>query len=225
MRSGGRELRPLGGGGRTAWLVSVRTAWRAVDDGEFYCAHCGGDRNYRGLTGRRRLTVLGVPLLSRGTAAPVVECADCQRAFPPAALAAPTTRRLAVLLRDGVHTIALALLAAGGSQAPAARAAAVRSVGAAGFPECTEERLLTLLDALGGEGEAGVAAELRAALGALAPHLARPGRERLLLGGARVALADGPYTAAEREALAAVGGALGLGAAETERLLAAAAPS
>lgn len=65
----------------------------------------------------------------------------------------------------------------------------------------------------------------RAARGAgpLAPHLAVPGRESLLLQGARIALADGPYRAAERQVLTTVGAALRLPAEDVARLLAAAA--
>ncbi|NED85522.1 TerB family tellurite resistance protein, partial [Streptomyces sp. SID11233] len=53
----------------------------------------------------------------------------------------------------------------------------------------------------------------------LAPHLAALGRASILLQGARVALADGPYTSAEREALNVVGGALLLETDEIGRLL------
>lgn len=60
-------------------------------------------------------------------------------------------------------------------------------------------------------------------LAPLAPHLATAGRESVLLQGARIALADGPYSAAEREVLTTVGGALKLPSDDTARLLAAAA--
>ncbi|RKN11936.1 TerB family tellurite resistance protein [Streptomyces radicis] len=207
-------------------MAGVRTAWRVVDDGDFFCAACGGDRCYRRLAGRRRLTVLGVPVLPRGTAEPVVECVSCRGRFPLTALDRPTTTRLSALLRDGVHTIALALLAAGGGMSTrgtagtAARRAAVESIRAAGFPECTEERLLTLQAALGAESLPLLDREVRATLSELTPHLASPGREALLLHGARIALADGPYHATERTMLTAVGEALRLSPSDTERLLA-----
>lgn len=212
--------------------AGVRTAWRVVGDGEFFCPSCGGDRSYHLLEGRRRWTFLGVPLASRGPAGPVVSCADCGDRVAPEALQAPTATRLTVLLRDAVHTVALALLAAGGAQSQAAREAAVRGLRAAGFPDCTEERLLTLLAALTSNtgdqtgDEQAMDVEVRDALAPLAPHLSAPGREGLLLQGARVALADGPYSAAERAVLDTIGAALRLRPDDVERLLAAArAPS
>ncbi|HET6633841.1 MAG TPA: TerB family tellurite resistance protein, partial [Streptomyces sp.] len=100
---------------------------------------------------------------------------------------------------------------------------AVHTVREAGYEGCSEEQLLTLLDVVG-EGEEGPAmeAELGVALGALAPHLAAAGRESLLLQGAAVALADGPYRPAERDTLETVGRVLCLETEDTNRLLAAA---
>ncbi|MEU7184002.1 TerB family tellurite resistance protein [Streptomyces celluloflavus] len=226
-------------------VMGVRTSWRTVADGEFFCPDCGGDRNYLRRTGRRRLTVLGVPLLSRGTAGPVLECSACRGHFGLDALDHPTTVRFSAMLRDAVHTVTLAVLAAGGTSSRAVRDTAVRTVRAAGFADCSEDQLLTLLAALAADtgrltttydvvtgGYAGhngldpcgtaLAIELHESLEPLAPHLAPAGRESLLLQAARIALADGSYTPAEREVLATVGAALMLRPADTARLLAAA---
>ncbi len=102
---------------------------------------------------------------------------------------------------------------------------------AAGFDDCTEEQLDALVEALAADTGrvfsepcgAGLAIELHEALDPLAPHLAPPGRESILLQGARIALADGPYTPAERDVLATVGAALTICAEDVTRLLAAAA--
>ena len=215
---------------RGARILGTRTAWTPVGDGEFFCPGCGGDRNYQRLTGQRRFTVLGVPVLPRGETGPVVECAACHRHFGADALDHPTTVRFSAMLRDAVHTVALAVLSAGGGCARTALETAAGAVRAAGFADCTEEQLAALVDALAADtgrsyGEPyapGLAIELHEALDPLTPHLAPVGRESILLQGARIALADGPYTPAEREVLATVGAALTICADDVTRLLAAA---
>ncbi|MGW2698987.1 TerB family tellurite resistance protein [Streptomyces sp. NPDC001340] len=215
---------------RAVRLLGTRTAWTPVGDGEFYCPGCGGDRNYQRLTGRRRFTLLGVPVLPRGATGPVVECASCRRHFGTDVLDHPTTRRFSAMLRDAVHTVALAVLAAGGASSRTALETAATAVRAAGFEDCTEDQLAALVEALaadtgrvlGGPRGASLAIELHEALDPLAPHLAPVGRESLLLQAARIALADGPYTPAERDALATIGAALTICADDVNRLLAAA---
>ncbi|MEU3275719.1 TerB family tellurite resistance protein [Streptomyces antibioticus] len=214
-----------------ARIVGTRTAWTPVGDGEFFCPGCGGDRNYQRLTGRRRFTLLGVPVLPRGETGPVVECAACQQQYGTDALDHPTTTRFSAMLRDAVHTVALAVLSADDSCARQALETAAGAVRAAGLTDCTQEQLAALVAALasdtgrsyGDPCEPGLAIELHEALDPLAPHLATVGRESILLQGARIALADGPYTPAEREVLATVGAALTLRADDVTRLLAAAA--
>lgn len=210
-------LSPSQGG--LSWVAGIRTAWRVVEDGEFFCPGCGGDRCYQQLAGRRRFALCGLPLLPRGVAAPVVECSYCHDHFPLTALDAPTTVRLSLMLRDAVQAIALGVLAAGGTGSRTARETAVDSVRAGGHPDCTEERLLTLLAALTAEGSHATETELRETLTPLTPHLAPAGRESLLRDAARIALADGPYQPAETATLAVIGQCLNLAPTETERLL------
>jgi len=223
---------------RDLCVLGVRTLWRTIGDGEFFCPDCGGDRNYRRRTGRRRIVVLGLPLLPRGPVAPVVECAACATRFGTEALDHPTTIRFSAMLRDAVHTVALAVLAAGGTEATAVRQVAVGAVRAAGFADCDEGQLLALIEALAADtgrlpgavtGErdgldpcgTALAIELHEALEPLAPHLAPTGREAILLQGARIAVADGPYRPAERAVLETVGRALMICPDDTARLLAA----
>ncbi|GGL68880.1 hypothetical protein GCM10010129_10350 [Streptomyces fumigatiscleroticus] len=219
-----------GRGARLSRILGTRTAWASVGDGEFFCPGCGGDRNYQRLTGRRRFAVLGVPVLPRGETGPVVECAACRRHFGTDVLDHPTTTRLSAMLRDAVHTVALAVLAAGGTCSRAALETAVTAVRAAGIDDCTQEQLQALVEALAADtgrvqGQPcgpGLAIELHEALDPLAPHLAAAGRESILLQGARIALADGPYTPAERDVLTTVGAALTICSEDVSRLLAAA---
>ncbi|MET9729494.1 TerB family tellurite resistance protein [Streptomyces sp. NPDC006458] len=214
---------------RDARILGTRTVWTAVGDGEFFCPGCGGDRNYQRLTGRRRFTVLGVPVVARGETGPAVECAACHHRYGTDVLDHPTTGRFSAMLRDAVHTVALAVLAAGGGpRTQLALTAAASAVRRAGFDDCTEEQLNALVEALAADtGRVydvpcgpGLAIELHEALDPLTPHLAPAGRESILLEGARIALADGPYTPAEREVLATVGSALTITAEEVTRLLA-----
>jgi hypothetical protein len=213
-------------------MVGTRTAWTPVGDGEFFCPGCGGDRNYQRLTGRRRFTVLGLPLLPRGTAGPVVECAACGGHFGTGTLDHPTTARFSAMLRDAVHTVALAVLSAGGTSSRTALETAATAVRAAGVADCTEEQLAALVEALAADtgrvhedrpSVAGLAIELHESLDPLAPHLAPAGRESIFLRAARIALADGPYTPAERDALTTVGAALTICTQDVARLLLAAA--
>ncbi|MFI8072390.1 MULTISPECIES: TerB family tellurite resistance protein [unclassified Streptomyces] len=218
------------GAARPARLLGTRTAWTTVGDGEFFCPGCGGDRNFQRLTGRRRLVLLGVPVLPRGDTGPVVECAACRRHFGTDVLDHPTTTRFSAMLRDAVHTVALAVLAAGGTCSRTSLETAAATVRAAGFDDCTEDQLEALVEALAEDTGrvydrpcgAGLAIELHEALDPLAPHLAPAGRESILLQAARVALADGPYTPAERDVLTTVGTALTICADDVTRLLAAA---
>ncbi|WP_399100933.1 TerB family tellurite resistance protein [Streptomyces sp. 11x1] len=211
-------------------VLGIRIAWTGVGDGEFFCPGCGGDRNYQRLTGRRRFTLLGVPVLPRGETGPVVECAACRHHYTLDVLDHPTTTRFSAMLRDAVHTVALAVLAAGGTCSRTSLTVAAGAVRSAGFDDCTEDQLGALVEALAADtgrihGEPcgpGLAIELHEALDPLAPHLAPTGREAILLQGARIALADGPYTPAERDALATVGAALTICADDVTRLLAAA---
>jgi hypothetical protein len=217
-------------------VYGIRTVWHAVGDGEFFCPGCGGDRNYRRLTGHVRFTVLGVPLLRRGSAGPVVECADCRAHFSTATLDHPTTTRFSAMLREAVHTVTLGVLTAGGTTSRTVLETAAATVRDAGMDDCTQEQLFTIVEVLAadtGHGDgfgtaaeacgAALAIELHEVLEPLAPHLATAGRESVLLQGARIALADGPYSPAEREVLTTVGSALQLRPDDTARLLAAAA--
>ncbi|MFF5424577.1 MULTISPECIES: TerB family tellurite resistance protein [unclassified Streptomyces] len=222
-----RSARNSGGGKVT--VCGIRTSWNTVGDGEFFCEECGGDRNYRRRTGRRRFAVLGVPVLPRGCTGPVIECASCQTHFGTEVLDRPTTSRFSGMLRDAVHTVALAVLAAGGTDSREVLDRAVYAVRAAGYVDCTAVQLVDLVEAL--EADTGrfmpqvnpegalLAIEIHEAIDPLTPHLLPSGRESILVQAARIALADGPYTPAETEVLGTVGDALALDPADTARLL------
>ncbi|MFI9273757.1 TerB family tellurite resistance protein [Kitasatospora sp. NPDC052896] len=213
-------------------LWGVRPRWRTDVLGDFFCPGCGGDRNYRRQHGRRWLRLLGTPLLPLGPVLGSVQCTSCHGRYGVESLEAPTCVRLTGMLRDAQYTIALAVLAAGGTGSAAVRGEACEVIRAAGFEDCGEAQVLAALAALSGRGDGepfdvhgvggGLAIELHAALEPLAPHLSQQGRERLLLQGAWIALADGRYLPQERATLTAVGGRLRLGEEAVGRLLEAA---
>ncbi|MFC1416423.1 TerB family tellurite resistance protein [Streptacidiphilus cavernicola] len=213
-----------------AQLAGVRARWRTEALGEFFCPACGGDRNYRRQGGRRWLRLLGLPLLPLGDAGTTLQCTACRARYGLDALGIPTSGTLLGMLRTAQFTVVLAVLAAGGA-CRAAREAAVTAVHEAGHSDLDEPQLLAALAALtdGDEelGElygcgSGLAVELHTALEPLVPHLAEPGRERLLTLGAWIALADGPYRPDEREALRAAGRCLELSSERIEAALLAA---
>ena len=138
------------------------------------------------------------------------------------------------MLRDAVHTVALAVLAAGGAPRPhrPARRRRQRSARPASptarrtsSPPSSTRCAADTGRSYGRRRDACAGARHRAPRGPgpARPHLAPAGRESILLQGARIALADGPYTPAEREVLATVGAALTICADDVTRLLAAAA--
>ncbi|WP_441246186.1 TerB family tellurite resistance protein [Kitasatospora sp. McL0602] len=173
--------------------------------------------------------MIGTPVLPIGPVVGSVQCTSCHGRYGVETLEQLTSVRLGSMLRDAQYTVALAVLAAGGTSGRTARDAACAVVREAGFEDCGEAQVLAALAALSGEpGDApvdldgsgsGLTIELHAALEPLAPHLAQQGRERLLLQGAWIALADGRYLPQERTALAAVGRCLKLSENRVGQLL------
>ncbi|WP_232247658.1 TerB family tellurite resistance protein [Kitasatospora azatica] len=173
-----------------------------------------------------------LPVLPLGGVPSSVQCTNCRGRYGVESLEQPTSVRLTGMLRDAQYIIALTMLAAGGVGSAPARAEACELIRTAGFEDCGEAQVLAALAALCGFGEdepfdghgvgRGLAVELHAALEPLAPHLAQQGRERLVLQGAWIALADGRYLPQEREALVVVGSCLRLGEDTVGRLLEAA---
>ncbi|MDH6574829.1 hypothetical protein P3T29_000446 [Kitasatospora sp. MAP5-34] len=210
-------------------LWGVRPRWRTDVLGDFFCPGCGGDRNYRRQHGRRWLRLVGTPIVPVGPVIGSIQCTSCHGRYGVETLEQLTSVRLAAMLRDAQYTVALTVLAAGGTGSRAAREAACAVVREAGFEDSGEVQVLAALAALTGvDGDvpvdldgagSGLAIELHAALEPLAPHLAQQGRERLLLQGARIALADGRYLPQERAALAAVGRCLKLAELRVGELL------
>lgn len=120
-----------------------------------------------------------------GSAGPVVECAACGTRCAPDALDRPTTTRFSAMLREAVHTVTLAVLAAGGATSRTVLETAAATVRDAGLDDCSQEQLFTIVEVLaadtgpdGGNDPAveacgaALAIELHEVLKPLAPHLA-----------------------------------------------------
>ena len=193
---------------------------------------CGGDRNYRRRTGRRRLTVLGLPLLARGerrTRRRVRRLPGrTSRPTPSTTPPPPASRRCCGTPCTPSRSPCSPRAAPPPVRSWRPRSATVRD---AGLDDCTEEQLLHHRRGARRRHRAPATAPTRRptpaappspssstrSLEPLAPHLAAAGREAILLQGARIALADGPYSQAEREVLTTVGGALQLLPRRTRR--------
>jgi hypothetical protein len=183
----------------------------SVAEGAFHCPQCGGDRAYKQKIGRRWFTLFFVPVIPLNKVAEVVQCGTCNTRYQPGVLSVPTTGQLAAAQPVAIGAAASLVLRAGGPASPAARARAIEAVRLAG----------------GGYGDAEMDAELAQPIQAVQQRLADAGgplapeaRERVLAEAARVALADGPLTADERQALGGVGQALNLTAAQFHGVIA-----
>jgi len=172
-----------------------------IGKGRFACPNCGGDRDYEHRTARRFFTLFFIPVIPLDKVGEVVRCQTCRVRFDPAVLTAPTSAQLASALPAGMRAAAAVVLRAGGTSeaAIAAALAAVRAAGAQGYE-------VTQLQADLNQPAESAIEPLRA----VATHLTLDARERYLAEAARVGLADGPLTPAEREALAWLANALGL---------------
>ncbi|SCE20760.1 hypothetical protein GA0115246_112486 [Streptomyces sp. SolWspMP-sol7th] len=163
--------------------LRLRTRWNVESDGEFFCPDCGGDRAYVRKTGSKYVALLGVPLLPRGTTGPVVECGACTAEYGVEALEHPTTARFGALLRDAVHTVVVAVLAASGTASRSTMDAAVATVRAAGWTDCEDDQLYALMRALAEDPRLprlprrpGRGRDRRAHAGHRAPRVPRPAR-------------------------------------------------
>lgn len=194
-------------------IVGVRQIRTVLDDGEFFCPECGGDRRYQYGVGRRWFMLAGLPMFPVSKALGSVKCAVCRIDFARAVLVVPTARRLTGLLRAATRSLAAAALVAGGESSPAARAAAVAAVRDTGLGAYTDTVLDADLRAYDPDGDADDS------LDALADHLAPEGCARLVAVAARIAVADGPYRTLERDMLLTAGNRLGLTRPEIDRVL------
>ncbi|MEV0719156.1 zinc-ribbon domain-containing protein [Asanoa sp. NPDC050611] len=172
--------------------VSVFYIFGLIGTGQFHCPHCGGDREYEHRTARRFFTLFFLPVIPLDKVGEVVRCKTCRTKFDPIVLSRPTTAQLASALPAGMRAAAAVVLRAGGVSDAAARAAvdAVREAGATDYD-------LAHVGVDAGQPTEYAIEPLRALAGNFTPDAC----ERQLANAVRIALADGPLSQPERDAI------------------------
>jgi tellurite resistance protein len=181
--------------------VSVFYIFGLIGSGQFHCPNCGGDRQYEHRTARRFFTLFFLPVIPLDKVGEVVRCQTCRTRFDPVVLRRPTSAQLSNALPSGMRAAAAVVLRSGGVSDAAAQAAIEAVHRAGGTPYDRS----TLLEDLGQPVEA-----TAGPLQSLAANLTSDARERYLADAVRIALADGPLTPAEREAIAWIASHLGM---------------
>ena len=180
----------------------LRVVYRTLGRGVFFCRRCGGDREYRHRTGRRYVTIFFIPLLPLTKTGEHVQCLTCKTRYVTEVLKLPTTVQMQVALVAGMRAMVAIILRAGDPASPLSRRRAldvVTGAGEAGYDEEVLEEDLA--------EPAGTALPKINELGA---QLQIEAREWHLAEAIRIAMADGPLTAAERAAAEHLATALGM---------------
>jgi zinc-ribbon family len=178
-----------------------RVRFKTLMEGAFFCPTCGGDRTYARKQGRNWFTLFFIPLIPLAhTGDEFVECSTCRSAYKSSVLQHPTTAALAETLLAATRE-ALVWVLRSAPPAPAATAAAVRALSLAANRPWTEAELAA--DVAGLDVN-----HLPNRLAMLAGMLNEHGKERFLAECTRVAAADGPVTAEERQLLENIAAAL-----------------
>jgi tellurite resistance protein len=179
-----------------------RTVFRVVGSGVFSCPSCNADRNYQRRRAQRFFTLFFIPLIPLKTIGEFIRCVYCKTDFRESVLQRPTAAQFTDLLQNTVRAVMVNMLRRGGAAYPAARAVAVEEIVSAGAVGYSEQNLAQDMQV--------VPEDVTQLLAGLAGQLPEAGREALLRGAVRVAVADGPADAAERAVIDTVGAALGM---------------
>jgi hypothetical protein len=183
-------------------IWGLRVVYHTIATGVFFCRKCGGDRGYRRRAGRRFITLFFVPLIPLGRTGEHVQCTTCKTRYVTEVLRLPTIAQMQEALPAGMRALVTAMLRAGDPASPHARRRAIEAVRGAGAESYDDQALDADLARPAETGRAGIAA--------LASQLQVHAREWYLAELIRIALADGPLTAAERAAAAHLAAGLGL---------------
>jgi hypothetical protein len=188
-------------------IFGTRLRARAIATGEFFCPHCGADRNYVLQELRRWFTLFFLPVLPMGKVlGEQVRCSTCGTGYRPEVLNTPTSAVFTETLRGAMRVAAIAMLVAGDRTNAAARQAAIdaaRKTGSESYDDSWLEHDLVALDP----------SALGEYLGPLSKGLTAQGKEGFIEQIARIGLADGALNAGESQLLERLGAALDISAA------------
>jgi len=188
-------------------IFGLKVFFRTVGQGVFHCPRCGGDRQYRLRAGRRFFTVFFLPIIPLNKAGEHVQCMACHTRFHTDVLRLPTAAQMSAALPAGMRTAVVTMLQAGGPVSHMARQQAIEAVRGAGGSGYSPGNL-----------DADLARPVRLDAGALAQvgaQLTPEAKEWFFAQVVRIAVADGPLSAAERRAAQAIGQDLGMTPAQT----------
>jgi hypothetical protein len=188
-------------------IFGTRLRARAIATGEFFCQHCGADRNYVLQELRRWFTLFFLPVLPMGKVlGEQVKCSTCGTCYRPEVLNAPTSAVFTETLRGAMRVAAIAMLGAGDRANTAARNAAIdaaRKTGAENYDDSWLEHDLVALDP----------STLGEYLVPLSKGLTVQGKEGFIEQIARIGLADGALNSGESQLLETLGASLDISAA------------
>ena len=188
-------------------IFGLRVFFRTIAQGVFHCPRCGGDRQYRLRAGRRFFTLFFIPVIPLAKVGEHVQCMACQGRFQASVLSLPTAAQMSAALPEGMRVAAVTILQADPRASAAARQQAIeaiRGAGASGYgpadldtdlaqPVSPDPRSLTQVGA----------------------QLTPEAREWFFAQVVRIAVVDGPLSAAQRQAAQAIGQHLGMTPAQT----------
>ncbi len=183
-------------------IFGIKVRLSTVEDGDFFCPHCGGDRHFARRRARRWFTLFFIPLIPLGVVGELIECATCRTRFDEGVLHVPTTASMTSMLDAAVRVSTAAIVQAGDPTNPALRQAAVASVLAVGvaYDDATLVSDVDVIDR----------SQVTAYIEPLAPGLDVTGKERFVADLVRVAWAGGTLSAGQRGIVDSVGRSLGL---------------
>lgn len=194
-------------------IWGFRVIWRAIADGVFHCPQEDRDQPYKLKRAQRFFTLFFIPLIPLKKMGEAVECQGCKTKFEKSVLDRPTADQMGERLGEAARVGVVALLRIDAPAAASAREEALRVVTDLSNAPYDDTQLNSDIGLLPTHDVIG--AVQKAAL-----FLSEPGRERLLSGCVRVAIADGPMTGNERRVIDTIGGALSMTAAHVQGVVA-----